>query len=152
MKTCLKLLASTALSVGLASTAFAHNTLNFRDSDDALTVGHKAPAGFPNSVVFSGNFVGPVSWTLLTLSHGTHNYALTGVSTGMTGGAAVNAIRAQLTINTIDADREPESSATISGSETDRKESVPEPSTLALLGTGSLTLLGVMRRKKRLNR
>jgi hypothetical protein len=144
MKTSLKSLASVALSIGLASTAFAHNNLDFRETDGTLMTGYKATAGFPNAVIFSGNFVGPVSWTLTTLSNGTQHYALTGVLTGMTGGAAINAITAQITIN---MDRGLEGSATISGGEKNREESVPEPSTLALLGTGSLTLLGVMRRR-----
>lgn len=147
MRAFLKLLASAALSIGLASTAFAHNSPDFRDTDGTLMAGYKAAAGFPNGVIFSGNFVGPVSWTLTTLGNGTHHCALTGVLTGMTGGAAINAITVQFTINTVNMDRGPDGSATISGGETNREESVPEPSTLALLGTGSLALLGVMRRR-----
>jgi hypothetical protein len=147
MRASLKLLASIALSIGLAPAAFAHNSIDFRDTDGTLMAGYKAAAGFPNGVIFSGNFVGPVSWTLTTLSNGTQHCALTGVLTGMTGGAAINAITVQFTINTVNMDRGPDGSATISGGETNREESVPEPSTLTLLGTGSLALLGVMRRR-----
>ena len=144
MRASLKLLASAALCIGLASTAFAHNNLDFRDTNGTFITGNRAAARFPNGVIFSGNFVGPVSWTLTSLSNGTHHYALTGVLTGMTGGVAINAITSQLTIN---INRGSDGSATISGGEKNREESVPEPSTFALLGTGSLTLLGIMRRR-----
>lgn len=144
MKTPLKLLASAALCLALVSTAFAESNLDFREADGTGMASYKVPAGLPNGVIFSGSFVGPVSWTLTTLSNGTHHCAVTGVWTGLPGGAAVNAITTQHTVN---LEREFQGSATITGGETDRKESVPEPSTLALLGTGALTLLSVMRRR-----
>ena len=38
--------------------------------------------GIPNGVIFNGTFSGPVTWTLITLSNGTHNYTLTGALSG----------------------------------------------------------------------
>ena len=38
--------------------------------------------GIPNGVIFNGSFDGPVTWTLITLANGTHNYTLTGSVTG----------------------------------------------------------------------
>src|SRR5438874_11235136 len=35
--------------------------------------------GIPNGTLFSGTFSAPVSWQLITLANGTHNYVLTGV-------------------------------------------------------------------------
>ena len=34
-------------------------------------------SGIPNGVIFNGSFTGPVTWTLITLANGTHNYTLT---------------------------------------------------------------------------
>ncbi len=148
MKASLKLLASVLLFLGLASMAFAHSTIDLREMNGTLTTGSKG-AGLPNTLVFSGDFVGPVSWTLITLSNGTHNYALTGVLTGTMGGAAINAITIELTAI---LEREPGGSTAISAGDSTREESVPEPSTYVLLGTGSLALLGAMRRRISRNR
>lgn len=101
--------------------------------------------GIANGVLFSGVFSGPVSWTLTTLANGTHSYTLTGVVTGMTGGSSVNAVTVQLTINTGKAFFE--GSTLISGGDTTTSSSVPEPSTLALFGSGTLSMLGMLRRK-----
>jgi hypothetical protein len=143
MRAALKLLASVVLSLGLTSTAFAHSSINLRDMDDASTAGYKSTAVLPTGVIFWGNFVGPVSWTLATLGNGTYNYALTGVLPGRVGGAVISASTVHLTV---DMARRAEGSAITSG-DTTREESVPEPSTFALLGTGSLTLLGALRRR-----
>jgi len=144
MKAPLKLLVSIVLCLGLASTPFAHSTIDVGNIDGILPAAHRPASGFPNAVTFSGNFAGPVSWTQIALSNGTHNFALTGVLTGATGGAPISAITMELTAN---LERGPEGSPAISGGDTTREESVPEPSTYILLATGSLALLGVMRRR-----
>src|SRR5713226_3557402 len=41
--------------------------------------------GVPNGVIFTGTFSSPVTWTLVTLPDGTHNYTLTGVVSGTLG-------------------------------------------------------------------
>ena len=148
----LRFLLSMALSVGLASTALASSSAKVSNINGKLAAGYTAARG--HGVIFSGNFVGPVSWTLTTLSNGTQNYALAGVLTGMMRGAAINAITVQSSVNMVrlraNMDRgalDGSTAIAISGSDTTREESVPEPSTLALLGTGSLGLLGVIRRR-----
>src|SRR5260370_24648604 len=47
-------------------------------------------SGIPNGVIFSGTFAGPLTWTVVTLSNGTHNDTLTGslVGTWQTGTTA----------------------------------------------------------------
>ncbi|HVN19358.1 MAG TPA: PEP-CTERM sorting domain-containing protein [Dongiaceae bacterium] len=99
------------------------------------------------TVLFSGTFSGPVTWTLVTLANGTHNYTLTGDLTGvMHGGINASAVTVQLTINTGKGFFE--GSTLISGGDTTAvSASVPEPGSLAMLATGSLSLFGVMRRK-----
>ena len=57
--------------------------------------------GIPSGVLFTGTFDGPVTWTLVTLANGTHNYTLTGSVSGWTGsGAPTEGATVQLTINT----------------------------------------------------
>jgi hypothetical protein len=149
----LRFLLSVALSVGLASTVFASSSIEVGNIG-TLAAEYKAAEGISSGVIFSGNFVGPVTWTLTTLGNGTRNYALAGAFTGMLGGAPINAITVQLSANTvqltINMDRgtlDGSTAIAVSGNDTTREESVPESSTLALVGTGSLGLLGVMWRR-----
>src|SRR4051794_10387949 len=101
--------------------------------------------GVANGVLFSGSFSGPATWSLTTLADGTHNYTLTGIVTGTMGGTTVNAVTVQLTINTGKGFFD--GSTLIAGGDTTAVSSVPEPSSLALFGTGAMGLLGMMRRK-----
>jgi hypothetical protein len=100
--------------------------------------------GIPNTTLFNGSFSGPVSWTLVTLANGTHNYTLTGSIVGTwLNGSTVSGATVQLTINTGTGFFN--GSTTISSGDTN--VAVPEPGTLGLLGTGLIGLAGVLRRK-----
>ena len=97
-----------------------------------------------NGVLFSGTFSGPVTWTMVTLSNGTHNYTLTGSLSGTTGsGFSTVGATVQLTINT--------GKSFFNGctriSSGDTNVVVPEPGSLSLLGTGLIALGGAIRRK-----
>jgi hypothetical protein len=100
--------------------------------------------GIPSGVLFSGTFSGPITWALTTLTNGTHNYTLTGVLTGMMAGNSVSGVTVQLTVNT--GTGLFTGSALISGGDT-IVTSVPEPSTLALFASGTMGMIGMMRRK-----
>jgi hypothetical protein len=101
--------------------------------------------GVPNTVIFNGTFAGPVTWGLVTLANGTHNYTLTGSISGTwIGGSWVNGATVQLTINTGKGFFN--GSTSIASGDTNI-DAVPEPGSLTLVGAGLVGLAGMLRRK-----
>ena len=109
-----------------------------------FTIKGNGSSGIPNATIFSGTFSGPVTWTLVTLANGTHNYTLTGAVAGTLGSSFhTDGATVQLTINT----GRGFFNGTTSISSGDTSMSVPEPGTLGLLGTGLVGIAGAMHRK-----
>jgi hypothetical protein len=107
--------------------------------------------GIPTGTLFTGAFTGPVSWTLITLANGTHNYTLTGSLSGTWyNGSTIGGATVQLTINTGKGFFN--GKTTISSGDTNFSTSVPEPGSLGLLGTGLIGIAGMVRHKLRVVR
>src|SRR5262252_7273873 len=107
-----------------------------------FTITGNGTNGVPSGTLFSGTFSGPVTWNMMTLANGTHNYTLTGTLTASSGFSGVG-VTVQLTVNT--------GKGFFNGctriSSGDTNVVVPEPGSLSLLGTGLIALGGTIRRK-----
>jgi len=107
-----------------------------------FTITGNGSNGVPNGTLFTGTFTGPVTWTLMTLANGTHNYTLSGALAATSGYSAVG-VTVQLTVNT--------GKGFFNGctkiSSGDTNVVVPEPGSLSLLGTGLIAMGGMIRRK-----
>ena len=136
-------LGSVALSTGTLSGGSLEmgGTFNGGGSFVITSIG---ASGLPSGTLFNGSFTGPVTWTLVTLFNGTHNYILSGsVSGTWYNGSTVYGATTQLTINT----GRGFFNGTTNISSGDTSVSVPEPGTLGLLGTGLVGIAGAMHRK-----
>lgn len=135
-------LGSVSFSTGALASGSLQNGGTFA-AGGVFTITGNGSNGIPNGVLFTGTFAKPLSWVLVTLANGTHNYTLTGVLQGTAQGIPANGVTVQLTINT--GKGYFNGSTTISSGDTNVV--VPEPGSLSLLGTGLVGVAGAIRRK-----
>src|ERR1700751_1301133 len=109
-----------------------------------FTITGNGSNGVPNGTIFSGTFSSssPVTWNVITLADGSHQYTLTGA---IEGNGKVGA-----TVQLAVISGKGLFSGTADLSSGDTSLSVPEPGTLGLLGTGLLGIAGLMRRRLRI--
>jgi hypothetical protein len=114
-----------------------------------FTIGGNGTNGVPNGPIFTGSFTAPVTWTLVTLSNGFHNYEVSGnVGGTWYTGATVDGTTVESTLN-VPAGFFGTSVTLDKGDTTIAESVVPEPGSFTLFGTGLLALagVGVVRRK-----
>jgi PEP-CTERM motif len=95
--------------------------------------------------LFTGSFVGPISWTVVSAVHANYVFNLSGTIAGaLWTGQTVTGTTTQTIYSYTDQWPTDHKGVIHVGNS---QLAVPEPGTLSLLGTGLLTIAGTMRRK-----
>ena len=141
-------LGSVSFSTGALLTGSILNGGTFSDVGSSFVVIGKGPQVPHKGTIFSGAFVGPVSWTLVSSSGQSLTYSLSGTIAGtLWNGHFVTGTTTQ-TIYSVKGQISQGIGHIRMG---DTTFGTPEPGTLGLLGTGLVAIAGMLRRKFTLN-
>ncbi len=117
------------------------------DAASSFVVVGNGHYGVPvKGTLFSGTFVGPVTWTLVSQVHQKVYYTLTGELSGqLYTGRTVTGVTTQNLYSSVGQLSSGIGHITLGNT---HLSTTPEPGTLGLLGTGLLGIAGTFRRKK----
>jgi hypothetical protein len=104
-----------------------------------------ASSPYHKTTLFSGSFVGPIDWTLISKTGPKATYALTGEVKGVLSNGRTITLQATEDITILSSQQGAGGTGHITLGNT--QLAVPEPGTLSLLGTGIVAIGGVFRRK-----
>jgi hypothetical protein len=117
----------------------------FSSTGSSFVVIGKGNYGEPKGVIFSGTFVGPITWTLVSNVKNRLFYTLSGTITGqLYNGQMVTGTTTQDIYSTKGQLAQGIGHIQLGNTHLN----TPEPGTLGLLGTGLLGIAGTFRRKK----
>jgi hypothetical protein len=137
-------LGTVSFTTGALLTGNLTTGATFSSTGSTFSVMGNGNNGVPNSVLFSGSFVGDV--TLTEMGTSLHSYFLTGVVSGtLAGGGTASG---PVVLNFVTGKGWMGEAITIGSIDTTVQTVVPEPGTLGLLGTGLLAVGGLLRRKR----
>lgn len=141
-------LGSVSFSTGAFTGAniFSGGTFSSAGSTFIVTSGGGHYGQPPKGNIFSGSFVGPINWTLVSRSGKfTYNFTLSGTIYGMlyTGRDVTGSTTQNITLYKNQWSQDHMGLIRLGNSHLN----VPEPGTLGLLGTGLIAMAGTIRRK-----
>jgi len=143
-----KALGSVDFSTGglMSGDIFTGGTFSSAGSSFVVTSGGGGYGQPPKGNIFSGAFVGPIDWTLVShTGKFTYNFTLSGTVYGLlyTGRNVTGTTKQNITLYKNQWNQDQTGMIHLGNSNL----GVPEPGTLGLLGTGLIAVAGTMRRK-----
>ena len=134
------------IPTGPTSTIWTGGEFTGGAASDFTVKGKWGPLKADKGTIFSGQFVGPVDWTLVAGGKFFHEYLLTGEIKGQlwNGHMATGSVSEEIYTFWNQEEKDHKGSIHLGSTVIN---STPEPGTLGLLGSGLLAMAGALRRK-----